>query len=84
MHTHPAWRLWLVAIVMLAALVLALPNVFGEGPALQLSRDARARFSEAHIIGRYEDTYEDALRVSSSRRRAREAGKGIASGAPTK
>jgi preprotein translocase subunit SecD len=46
MHTYPAWRLWLVAIVMLAALVLALPNVFGEGPALQLSRDDRAAFTE--------------------------------------
>ena len=46
MHTYPAWRLWLVAVVMLAALVLALPNVFGEGPALQLSRDDRAAFTE--------------------------------------
>ena len=46
MHTYPAWRIWLVAIVMLAALVLALPNVFGEAPALQLSRDDRAPFTE--------------------------------------
>ena len=30
MHTYPAWRLWLVAVVMALALVLALPNVFGE------------------------------------------------------
>jgi L-malate glycosyltransferase len=41
--------------------------------------DARARFSEGHIIGRYEDTYEDALRVAASRRRARAAQPGIAS-----
>jgi preprotein translocase subunit SecD len=46
MHTYPAWRLWLVAVVMLAAVVLALPNVFGEAPALQLSRDDRAAFTE--------------------------------------
>jgi preprotein translocase subunit SecD len=46
MHTYPAWRIWLVAIVMLVALLLALPNVFGEGPALQLSRDDRAAFTE--------------------------------------
>ncbi len=32
MHSYPAWRIWLVAIVMLLALVLALPNVFGEAP----------------------------------------------------
>ena len=46
MHTYPAWRLWLVAVVMLAAVVLALPNVFGEAPALQLSRDDRAAFTD--------------------------------------
>ena len=46
MHTYPAWKIWLVAIVMLVALLLALPNVFGEGPALQLSRNDRAAFTE--------------------------------------
>jgi preprotein translocase subunit SecD len=46
MHTYPAWKIWLVAIVLLAALVLALPNVFGEGPALQLSRNDRAAFTD--------------------------------------
>jgi preprotein translocase subunit SecD len=46
MHTYPAWRIWLVAIVLLAALILALPNVFGEGPALQVSRDDRAAFTD--------------------------------------
>ena len=38
MHTYPAWRLWLVAVVVAAALLLALPNVFGDAPALHLSR----------------------------------------------
>lgn len=54
MHTYPAWRLWLVAVVMAAALLLALPNVFGDAPALQLSRDDRAAFNEqsqAAVIG---------------------------------
>ncbi len=46
MHTYPAWKIWLVGIVMLAALLLALPNVFGEAPALQLSRNDRATFTE--------------------------------------
>jgi preprotein translocase subunit SecD len=51
MHSYPAWRIWLVAIVMLLALVLALPNVFGEAPALQLSRDDRAPFNEQTQAG---------------------------------
>jgi preprotein translocase subunit SecD len=51
MHSYPAWRIWLVAVVLLMALVLALPNVFGEGPALQLSRDDRAPFNEQTQAG---------------------------------
>ena len=47
MHTYPAWKIWLVAIVLLVALVLALPNVFGEAPALQLSRNDRTAVTEA-------------------------------------
>jgi preprotein translocase subunit SecD len=47
MHNYPAWRLWLVAIVMLLALILALPNVFGESPALQVSRNDRAAIDDA-------------------------------------
>ena len=46
MHTYPAWKIWLVGVVMLAALLLALPNVFGEAPALQLSRNDRSAFTE--------------------------------------
>jgi len=51
MHSYPAWRIWLVAIVVLMALVLALPNVFGEAPSLQLSRDDRAAFNEQSQAG---------------------------------
>ena len=47
MHSYPAWKIWLVAIVMAAALLLALPNLFGEAPALQLSRNDRAAFDDA-------------------------------------
>ncbi len=46
MHTYPAWKIWLVSIVLLVALLLALPNVFGEGPALQLSRNDRTAVTE--------------------------------------
>jgi preprotein translocase subunit SecD len=46
MHTYPAWKIWLVSIVILVGLVLALPNVFGEAPALQLSRNDRTAVTE--------------------------------------
>jgi preprotein translocase subunit SecD len=47
MHSYPAWKIWLVTIVLLVALLLALPNVFGEAPALQLSRNDRSAFTDA-------------------------------------
>jgi preprotein translocase subunit SecD len=46
MHSYPAWKIWLVSIVLVVALLLALPNVFGEAPALQLSRNDRTAVSE--------------------------------------
>ena len=46
MHTYPAWRIWLVAVVMAIAVVLALPNVFGDAPALHVSRNDRAAFTD--------------------------------------
>lgn len=39
----------MVLVVMLLASLVALPNVFGESPALQLSRRDRATFTEAVI-----------------------------------
>src|SRR5690349_16226849 len=47
MHQFPAWKYWLVAIVLALSVFLALPNVFGEGPALQLTRNDRQNFDAA-------------------------------------
>ena len=47
MHSYPAWKVWLVAIVLLISAVLALPNVYGDAPALQLSRNDRSAGGEA-------------------------------------
>jgi preprotein translocase subunit SecD len=42
MLEFPRWKYLLVAIVMAVAALLALPNVFGEDPALQVERKDRA------------------------------------------
>jgi preprotein translocase subunit SecD len=47
MTTYPLWKRITVLVVMLAALLLALPNFFGEAPALQLSRKDRGLFEPA-------------------------------------
>lgn len=49
MHSYPAWKIWLVVIVLLVGTLLALPNVFGEAPALQLSRNDRTAATEAQL-----------------------------------
>jgi len=46
MHSYPAWKIWLVVIVLFVGTVLALPNVFGEAPALQLSRNDRTAVTD--------------------------------------
>nr|WP_298716356.1 protein translocase subunit SecD [uncultured Steroidobacter sp.] len=49
MYKIPTWRYWLVAVTMVIGLLLALPNVFGEDPAIQLARDDRAPIDEAGL-----------------------------------
>jgi len=49
MHQYPLWKSVTVLVALLLSLVLALPNVFGESPALQLSRKDRAAFTEAQV-----------------------------------
>ena len=47
MHSYPAWKVWLVFIALAAGLLLALPNVFGDAPALQLSRNDRTAVTDS-------------------------------------
>ncbi|MDY6945739.1 MAG: protein translocase subunit SecD [Pseudomonadota bacterium] len=47
MYQFAKWKYWLVIIVMVLGTLYALPNVFGEGPALQLSRNDRVAMDQA-------------------------------------
>ena len=49
MHSYPAWKVWLVAIVLFISALFALPNLYGDAPALQLSRNDRVAVSEADL-----------------------------------
>jgi preprotein translocase subunit SecD len=57
MLEFPRWKYVLVALVMLVAALFALPNVFGEDPALQVERKSRAPMDDAARL-----TIEDLLR----------------------
>ena len=56
MNRYPLWKSLLFAGVMLLALLLALPNVFGEAPALQLSRKDGEPFVGNAAVQQFRDT----------------------------
>lgn len=49
MNRYPAWLNTLVLVVLLAGLVVAMPNLYGTAPALQLARMDGAPFTENRI-----------------------------------
>jgi preprotein translocase subunit SecD len=49
MNRYPVWKNLLVLGVVLFGLIVALPNLFGEDPALQVSRDSGAAMVELEI-----------------------------------
>jgi preprotein translocase subunit SecD len=58
MNRYPLWKSLLFAGVMLLALILALPNVFGEAPALQLSRKDGELFVGQAAVQQFRDLLE--------------------------
>jgi preprotein translocase subunit SecD len=46
---YPLWKGVLVAAVTVAAILIALPNLYGESPALQMSRRDRAQFTPESV-----------------------------------
>lgn len=57
MNQYPAWKNWLVVIVVAVGLLYAAPNVFPEDPAVQVSRANVASMDRASVA-----VVEDALR----------------------
>lgn len=49
MHQYPLWKSMTVLAVVLISILLALPNVFGESAALQLTRRDRDAFTESSL-----------------------------------
>jgi preprotein translocase subunit SecD len=49
MLEYARWKYWLVAIVLVVSLLFALPNVFGDERALQITRKDRAPIDAAQL-----------------------------------
>jgi preprotein translocase subunit SecD len=46
MYQFPKWKYWLVAIVLVAGLLFALPTIFGQNSALQIGRQDRQKMDD--------------------------------------
>ncbi len=53
MNRYPRWKALLFAGVMLVSLFLGLPNLFGEAPALQISRKDGEPFAGAESVSQF-------------------------------
>lgn len=42
MNQNPAWKYWLLAVILVAGVIYALPNIYGEDPAIQVTRPSQA------------------------------------------
>ncbi|HEU4654428.1 MAG TPA: protein translocase subunit SecD [Steroidobacteraceae bacterium] len=46
MYQFPKWKYWLVIIVLVVGVIFFIPNLFGQAPALQLTRNDRQAMDE--------------------------------------
>ena len=58
-NQYPAWKYALISTVLLCGIVFALPNLFGEDPAVQVSA-VRGAPADAALLGRLVDRLETA------------------------
>ena len=49
MNHYPAWLNWLVLVIFLLGTALALPNIYGSGPALQIASTDGEPYGQAKI-----------------------------------
>jgi preprotein translocase subunit SecD len=56
-NRYPSWLNIIVLTILLAGILVALPNVYGTGPAIQVARDDGAEFGE-NRIRRIEQAFE--------------------------
>ena len=73
MNRYPLWMYILVAIVVAVGVVYAVPNLFPESPAIQISSAKASAKVDATLLGRVEEdlkrvnvVYEDAFLDTSS------------------
>ncbi len=59
MNKYPAWKYAVISIVLVVAFLFALPNFFGDVPAVQIS-GLRANKADAELQARVQDALQTA------------------------
>ena len=49
MNRYPAWLNWLVLVILLLGAVLAMPNIYGSVPAVQVASADGKPYAEAKV-----------------------------------
>src|SRR4051812_33399430 len=60
MNRYPVWKYIVIGAAMLIGLVYALPNIFPEAPAVQVSSSKAAVKIDASLLGTVESALKDA------------------------
>ncbi|MDA8109184.1 MAG: protein translocase subunit SecD [Betaproteobacteria bacterium] len=60
MNRYPLWKYILIGITILVALVYALPNLYGDAPAVQVTAGKATVTVDAALLGRMEDALKQA------------------------
>lgn len=58
-NQFPRWKNWAIAIFMMVAFLYALPNIFGDNPAIQISTEKGAAIDE-FVVRKMKSTLDDA------------------------
>jgi preprotein translocase subunit SecD len=61
MNKYPLWKYAVIAVALIVALVYAAPNMFGEGPAVQVS----GKLSTAHVDEAMRTSLTEALKAAN-------------------
>ena len=50
MNRYPAWKYILIVVLVVIGLIYAMPNLYGDDPALQITSSRGAEISEVTVL----------------------------------
>jgi preprotein translocase subunit SecD len=60
MNRYPLWKYLIIGVVLLISILYALPNLYGEAPAVQVSSLRASSKVDTALLGKVEQALKDA------------------------